>query len=65
MDGKVLGVERRRRWNAPINGPMLANGLFIDPQVPGVAAVPEPSTWALLLAAFLGVGLVGWRKAIA
>ncbi len=27
-----------------------------------VAAVPEPSTWAMMLLGFLGVGLVGMRK---
>ncbi len=25
--------------------------------------VPEPSTWAMLLAGFAGLGLVGWRRA--
>jgi hypothetical protein len=26
-----------------------------------VAAVPEPSTWAMMLAGFAGLGLAGWR----
>jgi len=27
------------------------------------AAAPEPSTWALMLAGFAGLGLAGYRKA--
>jgi hypothetical protein len=27
------------------------------------AAVPEPSSWAMLLAGFTALGLLGWRKA--
>jgi hypothetical protein len=31
-------------------------------EVTGVAAVPEISTWAMLLLGFVGVGLLGYRK---
>jgi hypothetical protein len=31
-------------------------------EVTGVAAVPELSTWAMLLLGFVGVGLLGYRK---
>ncbi len=27
------------------------------------AAVPEPSTWAMLIAGFAGLGFLGWRRA--
>jgi hypothetical protein len=27
----------------------------------GAAAIPEPSTWAMMLAGFAGVGFLGWR----
>jgi phospholipase/lecithinase/hemolysin len=27
------------------------------------AAIPEPSTWAMMLAGFAGVGFIGWRRA--
>jgi hypothetical protein len=26
-----------------------------------VTAVPEPSTWAMMLAGFAGLGFLGWR----
>jgi hypothetical protein len=29
----------------------------------GAAAAPEPSTWAMLLSGFAGLGLIGYRKA--
>jgi hypothetical protein len=28
----------------------------------GVASVPEPSTWAMLLIGFAGIGFVSWRR---
>ena len=35
--------------------------LLITPP-PGVSAVPEPSTWAMMLLGFGGLGLLGYRK---
>ena len=43
--------------NSGIDGPVLADGVLIRSLVPGVAAVPEPSTWAMILLGFAGVGL--------
>jgi hypothetical protein len=31
--------------------------------VPGSPAVPEPSTWAMMLLGFAGLGYAGWRRA--
>jgi PEP-CTERM motif len=31
-------------------------------RVPGVAAVPEPATWAMMILGFLGVGLLAYRR---
>jgi phospholipase/lecithinase/hemolysin len=28
-----------------------------------LAAIPEPSTWAMMLAGFAGIGFIGWRRA--
>jgi PEP-CTERM motif len=50
--------------------------VFIDIAVPSagltksvgpifLAAVPEPSTWAMLLVGFAGLGFAGWRRAAA
>jgi hypothetical protein len=32
-------------------------------EVSGVAAIPEPSTWAMLLAGFAGLGFADYRRA--
>ena len=46
--------------NAPIDGPLFANGIMIDPQIPGLP-VPEPSTWAMMFLGFAGLGFAGYR----
>jgi hypothetical protein len=46
----------------PVDGPILADGTLIaDPPVPGSSAIPEPSTWVMMLIRFGGLGLAGWR----
>jgi PEP-CTERM motif len=32
-------------------------------EVSGIAAIPEPSTWAMMLLGFAGLGFAGYRKA--
>jgi hypothetical protein len=41
------------------------NGHVFDPntfQILGVATVPEPSTWAMLLIGFAGIGFMAYRR---
>jgi hypothetical protein len=49
---------------ASVNNPGFADGLNqINFQVtPAVAAVPEPSTWAMMILGFLGIGFLSYRR---
>jgi hypothetical protein len=40
----------------------LHNNNLFDGALPSAAA-PEPSTWAMLIVGFAGLGFLGWRKA--
>jgi PEP-CTERM motif len=46
------------------NPPFLAT-LVIDVTTNGMTPVPEPSTWALMLLGFAGLGFAGWRRTTA
>jgi hypothetical protein len=49
--------------NLPVDGPILADGTLIsDPLVPGSSAIPEPSTWAMMLVGFAGLGFAAYRR---
>jgi hypothetical protein len=43
------------------NPPFLGT-LVIDVTTNGMTPVPEPSTWALMLLGFAGLGFAGWRR---
>jgi choice-of-anchor A domain-containing protein len=45
-----------------LGGGELHNNNLFNGALP-TAAVPEPSTWAMLIAGFAGLGFLGWRKA--
>ena len=51
-------------WNSPGIVPMYPNFGFsyalMDPQAPG--AIPETSTWVMMLLGFVGLGLASWRR---
>jgi hypothetical protein len=57
VDDGLLGDNFAMAW-----GPTCANAV-IQGQVSGVTAVPEPSTWAMLVVGFCGLGFVGVRRA--
>jgi choice-of-anchor A domain-containing protein len=44
-----------------LGGGELHNNNLFDGALP-MAAVPEPSTWAMLFAGFAGLGFLGWRR---
>ena len=49
--------------NLPVDGPILADGTLIsDPLVPGSSAIPEPSTWAMMLIGFAGLGFAAYGR---
>ena len=39
------------------------SGMFTGTMTPLTAGVPEPSTWAMMLVGFTGLGYLGYRKA--
>jgi choice-of-anchor A domain-containing protein len=48
--------------NSFLGGGELHNNNLFDGALPSAAA-PEPSTWAMLIVGFAGLGILGWRKA--
>jgi hypothetical protein len=42
--------------------PAIGDKLILDVTTNGVPTVPEPSTWALMLLGFAGLGFAGWRR---
>jgi hypothetical protein len=54
-----IGVANEYNFSA---GSVSANQAFTPYQMRIGSAVPEPSTWALMLAGFAGLGFVGYRS---
>ena len=46
-----------------LGGGELNNNNLFNGALPTIAAVPEPSTWAMLFAGFAGLAFLGWRRA--
>lgn len=44
------------------DNPVFLATLVIDITTKGMTPVPEPSTWALMLLGFAGLGYAGWRR---
>jgi hypothetical protein len=50
--------------NLPLEGPILADGTLItDPPVPGSSAIPEPTTWVMMLLGLSSLALLSTAKA--
>jgi hypothetical protein len=48
----------------PVDGPILADGTLIaDPPVPGSSAIPEPTTWVMMLLGLSSLALLSTAKA--
>jgi uncharacterized membrane protein len=47
----------------PSGSSAVAYGINDGGQAIGVTVVPEPSTWAMMLLGFVGLGFVGYRRA--
>jgi PEP-CTERM motif len=57
----LAGVGITPTATAPEGQLFVFDNAFIEAHVLG-AAVPEPSTWALMLLGFAGLGYAGWRQ---
>lgn len=49
-------------WLASISLSDAPNGLTVDHFVMRVTLVPEPSTWAMMLLGFVGIGVITYRR---
>ena len=59
-----LGFEDQKNWNSKVGGDMDYNDLvFKVGSVTSVAPIPEPSTYALMLAGLASVGFMARRRA--
>jgi hypothetical protein len=77
VDGNLLAALPGPRGYSPANyTDFLATGQFHEAVIEyaneaapgavlslGISAVPEPSTWAMMVLGFAGLGLVGYRRA--
>ena len=44
------------------DAPLVGDKLILDVNTGGVAAVPEPSTWAMMILGFAGIGFTAYRR---
>ena len=64
-DVEVAAMGQGKNPTTDATGGMFSPGIFgpnFDVGAVG-AAIPEPSTWAMMLLGFAGIGFVGYRKA--
>jgi PEP-CTERM motif-containing protein len=45
-----------------LSDPIFNNEFAVDNIALGVAAVPEPSTWAMMILGFAGIGFMTYRR---
>ena len=64
-DGLQLLSSTRIVLDVTGDAPAIGDKLILDVTTNGVPTVPEPSTWALMLLGFAGLGFAGWRRTAA
>jgi hypothetical protein len=64
-DGLQLLSPTRIVLDVTGDAPAIGDKLILDVTTNGVPTVPEPSTWALMLLGFAGLGFAGWRRTAA
>jgi hypothetical protein len=58
----LAGVGITPTATAPEGQLFVFDNAFIEARVLGAAATPEPSTWAMMMLGFAGLGYWGWRR---
>jgi PEP-CTERM motif len=61
-DGLQLLSPTRIVVDVTGDSPAAGDKLILDLTFPSSPTVPEPSTWALMLLGFAGLGFAGWRR---
>ena len=61
-DGLQLLSPTRIVVDVTGDAPAMGDKLILDLTFPSAPTVPEPSTWALMLLGFAGLGFAGWRR---
>ena len=60
LDGQIVGDPQLQFTDVTVSPDQLATGGLVGNE-PAAGIIPEPSTWAMMMLGFGGLGLLGYR----